>query len=72
MLKYMKLAEIAMGQVISSIEDERCFSNLDIIKSKLHNWLTTHLDLVVWMFAQQFHMLENFSYPKAIAIWKEM
>jgi hypothetical protein len=72
MLEYMKLAKIAMGQMINSIKDERCFNNLDFIKSKLHNWLTTHLDLMVWMFAQQFYMLEKFSYPKVIATWKEM
>jgi hypothetical protein len=33
--EYFKL--IAMVQVIGSIEDERCFSNLNFIKFKLQN-----------------------------------
>jgi hypothetical protein len=49
-----------MVQVISSIEDTRCFNNLNFIKLKLCNELTTHLELVVWMFVQQF--FKCFSY----------
>lgn len=30
------------------------------IKSKFYNYLTTHLDLVVRMYAQQFYKLETF------------
>ncbi|CAK9215925.1 unnamed protein product [Sphagnum troendelagicum] len=67
MPEYVKLAEIALVQVIGSVEDARCFS-----KSKLRNCLTTHLDLVVQMFAHQFYTLENFPNPQAVAAWKEM
>lgn len=56
LLKYLKLVQIAMVQVIGFVEDKVCFSNLNFIKFKFHNWLTTHLKLVVWMFAQQFYM----------------
>jgi hypothetical protein len=44
--KYLKLVKIAMVQVIGLVEHERCFNNLNFIKSKLHRRLTTYLDLV--------------------------
>jgi hypothetical protein len=50
-LEYVKLVELAMVQVVGSVEDEPCFSTLAFMKSKLHNILTTHFPLVVCMFA---------------------
>jgi hypothetical protein len=55
--KYVKLVELAMVQIIGSVEDEKCFSILALMKSKLRNMLTTHLTLVVCMFTQQFYRL---------------
>jgi hypothetical protein len=60
MAKYLKLVEIAMVQVLSSIKDETYFSNLNFIKSKFCNCLTMHLNLMIKMFIQQFYMLKNF------------
>jgi hypothetical protein len=51
--EYIKVAEIVMVQVLGSVEDERTFSNLAFMNNKLHNKLTTHLDLCV-MFIQNF------------------
>ncbi len=48
--EYMKVAEIATMMILGSVEDERTFNNLAFMKSKLCNWLTTHLDLCVHMF----------------------
>jgi len=62
MLKYVKLVTITMVQMINFVEDTRCFNNLNSIKLKLRNQLTTHLELVVWMFVQQFYTLKFFSY----------
>jgi hypothetical protein len=53
-LEYVKLVELTMVQVVGSVEDEPCFSTLE---SKLHNRLTTHLPLVVRMFAQHFYTI---------------
>ncbi len=64
--EYIKLAELAMVQIISNMEDEKCFSTLTFMKSKLHNKLITHLPIVVCMFAQQFYALENFPYAECI------
>jgi hypothetical protein len=51
------------------VEDERCFSTLAFMKSKLHNKLTT-LSIIVLMLAQQFYALENFSYVECIEQWR--
>ena len=68
--EFMKVAEIAHVQVLGSVEDERTFSSLSFLKSKLRNRLTTHLDLVVRMFAQDFYTLNTFPYQTAITDWK--
>jgi hypothetical protein len=53
-----------MVHIIGSVEDEKCLSTLTFMKSKLHNWLTTHLPIVVHMFAQQFYSLQN-----SLCVW---
>lgn len=68
MLEYVKLAKFAMVQVIGLVEDKRWFNNLNFIKSKFCNQLTTHFELVV----QQFYKLKLFPYLQAIVAWKEM
>jgi hypothetical protein len=47
--KWLKFIELSMANT----KDKRCFNNLRSMKSKLKNMLTTHLDLVVKMFAQK-------------------
>jgi hypothetical protein len=44
-LEYLKLAELAMAWIVGSVEDERWFSTLVFMKSKLQNKLlpTYHL-----------------------------
>ncbi len=55
--KYVKLVELAIMKIIGSVEDENCISTLALMKSKLRNKFTTHLALVVCMFAKQFYIL---------------
>jgi len=50
----MKLAKVAMIQVMSSMEDKQVFSNLNFIKSQIHNQLIEHMALCVHMFGQFF------------------
>ncbi len=57
---------MAMVQIMGSMKDERCFSMLAFMKSKLRNMLTTHLPLVFRMFAQWFYTLQNFLYVECI------
>ncbi len=47
LLVYFALAKVAVVMVLGSMEYECCFSTLSFLKSKLWNWLTTHLDLCV-------------------------
>jgi len=65
-LEYIKMAQIAMVQVLSNMKDERCFNSLALCKSKLHNWLTTNLGFMVRIFSQKFYSLQNFPYAKII------
>jgi hypothetical protein len=55
-----------MVQIIGSMKDERCLLTPAFMKSKPHNKLTTHLPIVVHMFAEQFYTLENFPYAECI------
>jgi hypothetical protein len=43
----VKLAKLAMCQVLGFVEDECCFSTLSFMKGKLHYRLTTHLNVCV-------------------------
>jgi hypothetical protein len=55
--------ELAMVHIVGSVEDEKCLSTLAFMKS-IHNCLTTHLPIVVHMFAQQFYSLHN-----SLCVW---
>jgi len=39
------------------------------MKSKLRNWFTTHLDLVVRMFAQDHYSMNTFPFGNAMKEW---
>ncbi len=66
---WLKLIELFVVMVMGNIEDERCFSNLGLMKNNLRNILTTHLDLVVKMFAQKFFTFDTFPFAVAINVW---
>jgi hypothetical protein len=54
------LAELIIVQVTGRVEDERYFFTLTFMKTKLQNWLTMQLELVIQMFNQKFFTLQNF------------
>jgi hypothetical protein len=66
MSKYIKLAKIVVVQVFCYVEDEWCFSSLNMMKNKLRKMLTMHLDVVIWMFAQKSYTLKKFPYDCTI------
>jgi hypothetical protein len=68
--EYIKLVKLAMVQIIGNVEDERCFSILAFMNSKLRNKLIIHLPIVVHMFAQQFYTFENLPYVECIEQWR--
>jgi hypothetical protein len=49
--EFMRLAKIAITTVLGSVEDERTFSSLKFIKSRLRNRLEGNLDTVVRVFS---------------------
>ncbi len=65
----MKVVDIVMVQVLDSVEGERTFNNLIFMKSKLHNQLTTHLNLCVRVFTQNFY---NVTYDTTTTTWKKL
>ncbi len=69
----MWLAELAIVQVIGSVEDERTFSILTFMKFKIRNLLVGHLDIAVRMFAQYFFTKEIFSFRVAMDLewWRQ-
>jgi len=53
------------------VEDERTFSTLTFMKSKLRNQLVEHLDIAICMFAKDFFTKETFPFQIAIMDWND-
>lgn len=58
--EFVKVAEVIIVTVLGFVEDERTFSTLNYMKSKVRNNLDDHLDLVLRMFGQSFFDLKTF------------
>jgi hypothetical protein len=69
--EFKKVAEIAFTAVLGNMEDERTFSTLGFMKSKLKNRLASRLDTTVKMFSQPFYKQDRFPYKNAITHWHE-
>jgi hypothetical protein len=69
--EFFKIAELAIVSVIGSVEDERTFSNLTFIKSKLRNKLTSNLETVMRLYGQKIFSIEDFPYQDVIDNWLE-
>jgi hypothetical protein len=61
----MRLVEIAITTILGSVEDERTFSSLKFIKSRLRNRLEGNLDTIMRVFSQGYYNLESFPYADA-------
>jgi hypothetical protein len=70
--EYLKLAEIGYAFILGSVEDERTFSSLKFLKSRLRNWLEDKLPLVVRMHGQKNFTQETFPYKKALESWRSV
>jgi hypothetical protein len=46
--------------ILGRVEDKHCFSTLSLMKSKLQNRLSTHVDLVVTISTQEHYSLDIF------------
>jgi hypothetical protein len=65
--EFLKLAKIAAVTILGFVEDERTFSTLNYMKSKVRNNLQDHLDLVVCMYGQKFYDLKSFPMHDAMS-----
>jgi hypothetical protein len=52
--------------ILGNVKYEHYFSTLSSLKSKLHNLLTKHLDLVVRMFTHDHYTLNNYPFGDAM------
>jgi hypothetical protein len=50
-LKFLKLGEIAIVQVLRLVDDERTFSTFSFMKSRLRNCLNEHLHTIAGMYS---------------------
>ncbi len=53
------------------MEDERTFSTLIFMKSKLQNQLAEHLDIAIHMFVKDFFTKETFPFQVVIMDWND-
>jgi hypothetical protein len=66
--EYVKLTNLAMVQVVGSVEHKKNFSILTFMKFKFCNKLT-HLPFVMHMFTQHFYIIHNVPYKECIEQW---
>jgi hypothetical protein len=69
--EYVKLVEIDICMVLGSVQDERTFSTVTFLKTKVRNRLTTHLPLVVDMKTQPFFSIDSFPYDAVYNSWRD-
>jgi len=67
--KWLKFIGLFMAIIMGNIEDDKCFFNFGFMNNNLRNRLTTHLDLVIKMFARKFFTLNTFPFVVAMSSW---
>jgi hypothetical protein len=60
---------MAIVHVLRNVKDEKCFSSLAFLKSKLQATLDPHLPLVVGMYNQKFFYFRKFLYIATFDPW---
>jgi len=56
----MKVVKLVVVQIMGFVEDEKTFSTLTFMKTRLWNHLCEYLDLVVGMIAKSFYIVDIF------------
>jgi hypothetical protein len=56
----MKVVKLVVVQIMGFVEDEKTFSTLTFMKTRLWNRLCEYLDLVVRMIAKPFYIVDIF------------
>ena len=68
--KYFKLAELCLTMILGSMEDERVFSALGFLKSKVRNKLDKNLENCLRLYTSTYE-INNFPYEKEMWLWKK-
>jgi hypothetical protein len=69
---FCKLAKIAVVTAFTSVEDERTFSTLAWMKSKVRNRLDAHLDCTLRLYSQPWYTVPTFPYRLAVDHWESI
>ncbi|KAH9296664.1 hypothetical protein KI387_044244 [Taxus chinensis] len=69
--EYLRLYELCQTMILGSVEDERVFSALSFIKSKLRNRLDKNLESCMRCYVSRYS-IETFSFDRAIAHWNSL
>ena len=69
MSEYFKLVDLCQTMILGSVEDERMFSALKLLKSKLRNKLDKNVDTCLRLYVRNYEV-DNFPYERALALWR--
>jgi hypothetical protein len=69
--EYVKLADPGICMVLGSVQDERTFSTITFLKTRVRNKLTTHLSLIMGMKTRPFFSIDSFPYDVAYNSWRD-
>ena len=67
MSEYFKLVDLCQTMILGSVEDERMFSALSFLKSKLRNKLDKNVDTCLRLYVTKYKV-ENFPYERALSL----
>ena len=68
MLEYFKLTDLCQTMILGSVEDDRMFSALSFLKSKLRNKLDKNVDTYLRLYVTNYEV-DNFPYERALSLW---
>ena len=69
MSEYFKLANLCQTMILGSVEDEKIFSALSFLKSKLRNKLDKHMGTCLRLYVTKYD-ISNFPFDRALALWR--
>ena len=71
MSEYFKLVDLCQTMPLGSVEDERMFSALSFLKSKLRNKLDKNVDTCLILYVTKYD-ITNFPFNRALALWRSV
>ena len=69
MSEYFKLANLCQTMILGSMEDERMFSALAFLNSKLRNKMDKNLDTCLRLYVTKYEV-DNFPYERELSLWR--